>query len=224
MLALTRAAMADRHDALAQIQVSMTPGGLLRLAEPQPNRVWDLRFGADPAWWRAGTQTTPLQDGSEWLQNLQAAAGFGEAIATPLQAAVWGVNMISARAHGALRTGAVRIAADAGLLIVSSPGDFLAGAIADGNAFAGPGGGETVARDGRHRVGQSGAHRWRHRLRGAGPGRGRGHHAGDRDCRRSPGRRRCRPRRHQRATLLGRGVRPRPDTRRLPPHSAASRA
>ena len=129
MLALTRAVLADRRDALAQIQASLSPGGLLLLAEPQPNRVWDLRFGADPAWWRAGTETTPLQDRSEWLHSLSA-AGFHEAEVTPMQAAVWGMNLLSARAHGVARSGPASVPVETALLIIAGTGEELAGAIA----------------------------------------------------------------------------------------------
>ena len=129
LLALTRSGMAVAQDALIQIQASMAPGGLLLLAEPKPNRVWDLRFGADPAWWRAGTEASPLQDGPEWLRSLHE-AGFAEADATPIQEAIWGVNLLCAHADGVPQAGAAPTPAATGLSIVSAPDEPLADAIA----------------------------------------------------------------------------------------------
>ncbi len=117
-------------DALSRVQGLMAPGGLLLLAEPRPNRAWDLRFGADPAWWRADGTGSTLHDQRDWLRSLHA-AGFGEAAAAAVGQAVWSANLLTARAHGSLAAGAAKTGTDAGLLIVSAAGDGLAVALAE---------------------------------------------------------------------------------------------
>ncbi len=129
--ALARTGMAAAVDRLGRLGASMTPGGLLLLAEPRPNRVWDLRFGADPAWWRAGGAATPLADGAEW-QAILHGSGFVDGTAGALAGTSWDAHLLSARATGARRTGPAPVPAGAGLLLVADSASPLADAVAAG--------------------------------------------------------------------------------------------
>ena len=127
MTALTRG-RAD-VDRLGRLQAMLAPGGVLIVAEPRPNRMWDLRFGMDDGWGRADAGSA-LLEGREWLRVLQA-AGFGEATAAWVGAAVWSASVLVARAYGTVGAGPARTGAEAGLLIVAGADDVLGLALAD---------------------------------------------------------------------------------------------
>ena len=126
VLALTRGR--GDTDGIGMLQAMLAPGGVLVVAEPRPNRVWDLRFGLDAGWGRA--EASALLDGWEWLRVLQA-AGFGEATAVSVGAAVWSASVLVARAHGTAAPGPARTGVAAGLLIVAGADDMLGLAVAD---------------------------------------------------------------------------------------------
>ena len=117
-------------EALSRVQTLMAPGGLLLLAEPRPNRAWDLRFGADAAWWRPDGTGSLLREDRDWLRALHA-AGFGEAAAVPVGKAVWSANILTARAHGSVPAAGAATRGDAGLLILANSNDALAAAAAE---------------------------------------------------------------------------------------------
>ena len=117
-------------DAVPPTPDLLAPGGLLLLVEPRPNRVWDLRFGATPGWWRADGTGSPLQDGVGWSRTLLA-AGFHEPRATAVAGAIWQSSLVTAQAfHAAVAPVAVRTV-EPGLLILAQPGNPLADALAD---------------------------------------------------------------------------------------------
>ena len=126
--ALSRAA--GTLEFLAALHGMMAPGGVALLAEPQPNRVWDLRFGADPAWWPDGGAGSGLQDATGWLRTLQL-AGFGQGTATEIGGTIWNALLLTAQAQYAEPRAIPRASSTARLLIVAAPGDLLADALAE---------------------------------------------------------------------------------------------
>ena len=117
-------------ETLAGLHGMMAPGGVLILAEPLPNRVWDLRFGADPAWWRNDGAGSRLQDASGWLRTLQL-AGFGQGAATEIGGSIWNALLLTAQAQHAELRAELRAPSTGELLIVAAPGDPLAEALAE---------------------------------------------------------------------------------------------
>ena len=71
---------------LAALKARLAPGGIVLLAEPMPNRMWQLLRSDAP----------PPADNARW-QSLLEGAGFVDARTQPLETALWPVDLVSAR-------------------------------------------------------------------------------------------------------------------------------
>lgn len=126
--------------ACARMAACVAPGGVVLALEPQPNLLWDLLFGADPAWWRASAiaeyPLSPLQGGDGWARRL-ALEGLLEVTSTGVHASPWSLSLIAARrpptgptAPAEARQPAVRVLGDVPAA--------LRGALGDGVREVGP--------------------------------------------------------------------------------------
>jgi NADPH:quinone reductase-like Zn-dependent oxidoreductase/acyl carrier protein len=90
---LDAADCATLHDGLA-------PGGVLLCVEPEPNRLWGLIFGADPAWWvrESGRSAMPLRAAEDWHGRLLE-GGFAETAWRRLPSPAWPMALIAATAN-----------------------------------------------------------------------------------------------------------------------------
>ncbi|MBV9585665.1 MAG: SDR family NAD(P)-dependent oxidoreductase, partial [Alphaproteobacteria bacterium] len=87
-------------DTLSRLRRKLAPGGLLLVAEPEPNPLWDLVFGSSEGWWRTDApdgQASPLRSGDEWRREL-AFAGFAEMGNVPIAAGPWPSSIVWGRA------------------------------------------------------------------------------------------------------------------------------
>ncbi len=117
-------------ETLARIQTLMTEDGILLLAEPEPNRVWDFRFAMDPAWLSADGTSPALLDRDRWIHRLHA-QGFTDTSVTTIWGGLWAASLISSLGHGLSATRPSKTLSAAPLLICSELADPLATALAD---------------------------------------------------------------------------------------------
>ncbi len=112
---------ADR-DALTVLRGLLAPGGVLLVAEPEPNRVWRL---IRPQVW--------TMKAAEWEARL-AEAGFAACGSRALAPALWPASLIAARAPGAEPRAA---SASGSIRLFAAPMDDLADGLADALRLAG---------------------------------------------------------------------------------------
>ncbi len=115
----------------------LSPGGLFLAVEPEPNALWDLAFGQNPAWWQPASRgaVSPLRLGEEWRAEL-AAAGFVDAAAAPTVLAPWPCAVFWGTAPAREAAAPASPAPRGALTIVAAAGDF-ATALAEGLAGLG---------------------------------------------------------------------------------------
>jgi phthiocerol/phenolphthiocerol synthesis type-I polyketide synthase C len=124
--------------AFAGLRELLAPDGLFVAVEPEPNALWDLVFGQNPAWWRPvsrGAAASPLRQGEEWRAELTA-AGFVAAGAAPTVAAPWPCAAFWGHAP-AREEAAPAVAVPPGAITVVPGTDGLAAALAQGLAELG---------------------------------------------------------------------------------------
>ncbi len=133
----TRLAL-DR-DALAAIHRRLACGGVLLTVEPEPNTLWEIIFGQQPAWWQASLASefpvSPMRDDEEWKATLKE-AGFTDPASVLLAPAHWPARLFAARA---LRSPASLQppALTQPVILIAKAGDPLALALAERLSVAG---------------------------------------------------------------------------------------
>lgn len=86
---------------LAGLRRRLAPNGLIMMAEPQPNALWDWIFGQDAGWWsrsNAGTTlVSPLRPITMW-RDMLASIGFCDLATADLAANPWPAGIVLGRA------------------------------------------------------------------------------------------------------------------------------
>ncbi len=122
---------------IATLHRMLAPNGLIVVAEPQPNSVWDWIFGQDAAWWSAGfvdnQPTSPLRAVAAW-RDLLVRGGFADADTADIAADPWPAGIAIARRDAVVA--AVETMPAAATIIVAEHGDPVAQILAQHLAAA----------------------------------------------------------------------------------------
>jgi acyl transferase domain-containing protein/NADPH:quinone reductase-like Zn-dependent oxidoreductase/acyl carrier protein/NADP-dependent 3-hydroxy acid dehydrogenase YdfG len=111
------------RDLLARLQPLLATNGRMLLAEPRPNRFWQLQFAIDPA--IAETQAERMPDDPGW-QTLLASAGFAGRAVDPIGGAVWPACVIEAESSQPAAAPVLAKPAQPPLFIASTEGELRA--------------------------------------------------------------------------------------------------
>lgn len=125
--------------ALLTVRNTLAPNGLLLMAEPEANGLWDWIFGQQAGWWRqdvTSAAASPLRPNEAWRGALLQ-SGFIDAIGMPLVTDPWPAGLIVARRDADNDAALVASPRTTVAIVVAEHDDPLAAQLAQKLAAAG---------------------------------------------------------------------------------------